>query len=178
MGNVVIFGLGNPGAEYEGTRHNVGALVLEAFAQKTDKKKVILLRPTTFMNRSGEAAAKIVKSKKAAANLIVIHDDLDLPLGKFKISFGRGSGGHRGVDSIIKKIKTRDFIRLRVGTAPSTPSGKLKKPVGEKAVVDFILGHFTPKEETRIKKLIPKLVEAIDAILIDGFPVAMNRFNQ
>lgn len=175
--NYIIFGLGNPGAEYEQTRHNTGARVLQAFREKTKNKKVVLLAPTTYMNKSGEAAAKIVKSKKAAANLIVIHDDLDLPLGKFKLSFGRGSGGHRGVDSVIKKLKTRDFIRLRVGIASSTPSGKLKKPQGEKAVVDFILDKFTAKEEIKLKKLIPKLVEAIDIILTDGLARAMNRFN-
>lgn len=173
----VIVGLGNPGAEYAKTRHNTGARVLQAFREKNQNKKLILLSPTTFMNRSGAAAAKVVKSKRAAANLVVIHDDLDLPLGSFKISFGRGSGGHKGVDSIIKKLKTRDFIRLRVGIAPATPAGKMKKPLGEKAVVDFILGRCTPKEEAKLKKLMPKLVEAIDAILTAGLPAAMNRFN-
>lgn len=183
----LIFGLGNPGAEYEGTRHNTGARVLRAFGEKTKNKKVILLEPTTYMNKSGEAAAKLVKLKKAAANLIVIHDDLDLPLGKFKISFGRGSGGHRGVESIIKKLKTQDFIRVRVGIAPTTPrsndrsvgraAGKIKKPVGEKAVVDFILSKFTPKEELKLKKLMAKLIEALEMIISDGLAAAMNRFN-
>jgi len=118
-----------------------------------------------------------VKNKKAAVNLVVIHDDLDLPLGKFKISFGRGSGGHRGVESIIKKLKTKDFIRLRIGIAPATPTGKIKKPVGEKAVIDFILGKFKPPEELKLKKLMPTLVEALDALLTDGLQPAMNQFN-
>ncbi|MBI4136192.1 MAG: aminoacyl-tRNA hydrolase [Candidatus Vogelbacteria bacterium] len=176
--NYLIFGLGNPGAEYEKTRHNLGARVAAAFREKTKNRKLVFLEPTTYMNKSGEAAAKIIKSKKAASSLIVIHDDLDLPLGRFKISFGRGAGGHRGVDSIIKKLKTQDFIRLRVGTAPSTPSGKLKKPVGEKAVVDFILAKFTPQEEIKLKRLTPKLFEALAAIAAEGLAAAMNRFNQ
>lgn len=172
-----IFGLGNPGAEYEKTRHNTGARVLAAFRKKNRNQKLILLSPTTFMNRSGESIVKVIKSKAAVAKLIVIHDDLDLPLGKFKISFGRGSGGHRGVESIIKKLKTRDFIRLRVGIAPTTPAGKIKKPVGEKAVVDFILGKFRPPEELKLKKLTPKLVEALETITAAGLAVAMNKFN-
>lgn len=174
----VIFGLGNPGAEYEKMRHNTGARVLAAFRKKNRNQKLILLSPTTFMNRSGESIVKVVKSKAAAAKLIVIHDDLDLPLEKFKISFGRGSGGHRGVESIIKKLKTRDFIRLRVGIAPVARSGKINKPAGEKAVVNFILGRFTPKEELKLKKLMPKLVEALETIAAAGLASAMNRFNQ
>lgn len=176
---MTIFGLGNPGIEYEHTRHNIGARVLGALTEQgnKNKNKVTLVRPTTFMNQSGETVVKIIKNKKTAANLIVIHDDLDLPLGKFKISFGRGAGGHRGVESIIKKLKTKDFIRLRVGIAPTTPSGKLKKPVGEKAVIDFILGKFKPPEELKLKKLILKLVEALETLLTDGLQPAMNRFN-
>jgi len=177
---MVIAGLGNPGAEYTGTRHNVGAAMLATFADHVAdkvKKKITLIWPTTFMNKSGEAVAKVVKNKKAAVNLVVIHDDLDLPLGKFKISFGRGSGGHRGVESIIKKLKTKDFIRLRIGIAPATPTGKIKKPVGEKAVIDFILGKFKPPEELKLKKLMPTLVEALDALLTDGLQPAMNQFN-
>ncbi|MEK7208704.1 MAG: aminoacyl-tRNA hydrolase [Patescibacteria group bacterium] len=174
---LTIFGLGNPGAAYENTRHNTGARLVTALADQKPKKKATLLLPMTFMNKSGEAVAKVIKSKKAAENLVVVHDDLDLPLGKFKISFGRSSGGHRGVESIIKKLKTQNFIRLRVGIAPTTPSGKLKKPVGEKVVVDFILGKFKPAEELKLKKLTPKLIETLDAILIDGWPLAMNRFN-
>ncbi len=177
MSKIVIFGLGNPGAEYEKTRHNIGARVLAAFRQKTKNRQLIFLAPATYMNKSGEVAAKVIKTKKAAANSIVIHDDLDLPLGKFKISFGRGSGGHRGVESIIKKLKTKDFVRLRVGIAPSTPSGKLKKPAGEKAVVDFILGKFTPREELKLKKLTPKLLEALEVLTHAGRDAAMSRFN-
>ena len=140
-----IFGLGNPGEEYEGTRHNVGARVASAFSEKNKGKKVVIVPVTTFMNKSGDAVGKWVKSKAAAKNLVVIHDDLDLPFGRFKISFARGAGGHRGVESVIKKLKTEEFIRLRIGIAPTTPSGKIKKPTGEEKIVKFILGKFLPK---------------------------------
>jgi len=146
----IIAGLGNPGKEYEETRHNAGRLVLEEFRQKNkladwsfDKKlnalispgiikknKVLLVWPETFMNKSGLALKKIIVSKKKAADLIIVHDDLDLPLGKFKISFGKNSGGHKGVESIIKNIKTKEFGRIRIGIAPTTPSGKINPPAG------------------------------------------------
>ncbi len=173
----IIFGLGNPGAEYKGTRHNVGARVASVFAEKTKIKKVVIVPATTFMNKSGESIGKVVKSKAAAKNLVVIHDDLDLPFGRFKISFARGSGGHRGVESVIKKLKTEEFIRLRIGIAPVTPSGKIKKPNGEEKIVKFILGKFTPKEEIALKKMLPKLVEALEVMVKDCLPRAMNQFN-
>ena len=173
----VIFGLGNPGEEYAGTRHNVGAWVAREFATKTKSKKVTVIPATTFMNKSGEAIGKVVKSKAAAKNLVVIHDDLDLPFGRFKISFARGAGGHRGVESVIKKLKTEEFIRLRIGIAPTTPSGKIKKPSGEDKIVKFILGKFMPKEEVILKKMMPKLVEALEVIAADGLVPAMNQFN-
>ncbi|MEK7622220.1 MAG: aminoacyl-tRNA hydrolase [Patescibacteria group bacterium] len=175
--NYLIFGLGNPGTEYNGTRHNIGARVLGEFGPKNKNRKLKLLPPTTLMNRSGEAAGKLVKSKAAAEKLIVIHDDLDLPFGRFKISFGRGSGGHRGVESIIKKLKTEKFIRLRIGIAPTTPSGKIKKPSGEEKIVKFILGKFTPKEEAGLKKLMPQILEALEMLTIHGLAPAMNKFN-
>ena len=173
----LIVGLGNPGAEYDDTRHNVGARVLGEFAKQNKNKQLTLLAPTTFMNKSGDAVGKVVKSKTAAAKLIVVHDDLDLPFGRFKISFGRGSGGHRGVESIIKKLKMEKFIRLRVGIAPTTPTGKIKKPQGEDKIVKFILGKFTPKEETGLKKLMPKLLEALEMLTTAGLAPAMNKFN-
>lgn len=165
---MIIVGLGNPGIEYEKTRHNTGRIVLEVFRRQNDfpewqenkklkglvskKGKISLLLPETFMNKSGEAVAKIIKSKKAAENLMVIHDDLDLPLGRFKISFNRGAGGHRGVLSIIKTLKTQAFTRIRFGITPK------KKPLGEKAVVDFILGEFKPAELATLKKLAQKII--------------------
>jgi PTH1 family peptidyl-tRNA hydrolase len=188
-----IVGLGNPGEEYENTRHNTGALAVENFAKKsdfpawnTDKKlsalvtesKVSkLILPQTFMNKSGNSLKLLITSKKKAENLIVIYDDLDMPLGKLKISFGRGSGGHKGVESIVRAIKTKDFIRIRVGIAPATPSGKIKKPKGEKKIVDFILGNFSKKETETLKKVSGKVSEALEVIIKEGRAKAMNKFN-
>src|SRR3989344_6524480 len=138
-----VIGLGNPGEEYEKTLHNAGRLALEYFAQKNDfsdwdfsqkydslvsegkikkpasakasagKENALLLLPETFMNNSGKAVKNLLPK-----NLIVVHDDIDLPLGKFKIAFGRGSGGHKGVESVMRALKTKDFWRVRVGVAP------------------------------------------------------------
>jgi len=190
---MIIVGLGNPGAEYENTRHNTGRMILDIFRQKNDlpewqedkklksliskKNKITLLLPETFMNKSGEAIARIIKSKKAAESLVVIHDDLDLPLGRFKISFNRGAGGHRGVQSIVKTLKTEAFTRIRVGIASATPSGKIQKPIGEKAVIDFILGKFKDKELETFKKIAKKISEAIDMIATKGREKAMGIYN-
>src|SRR3990167_5086571 len=147
----VIVGLGNPGSEYIDTRHNTGRIFLEAFAKANDfskwqldkktkalisegkigKDKVLLVEPETFMNKSGEVFKKLqatsykLKAKnKEISNLIVLHDDLDIPFGKFKISFNKSSGGHKGVESIIKAVKTQAFTRIRVGIATSAmPAG-------------------------------------------------------
>ena len=129
------------------------------------------------MNKSGLAAAAAIKSKKGAEKLIVVHDDLDLPLGSFKISFGRSSGGHRGVESVIRALKTKDFIRLRIGVSPATPSGKLKKPKGEKAVLKFIIGTLSKSDEEQLKKAMRKIVGALHAIVAKGREKAMSEFN-
>lgn len=192
-----IVGLGNPGAEYENTRHNTGRMVLEVFrtAEKFpewtfDKKlkalvslgklktlNLQLILPETFMNKSGISVAPLVKSKKAAERLVVIHDDLDIPFGKFKISFNKSSGGHRGVESVIKAIKTEALVRIRVGISPVTPGGKLKKPHGEAAVDKHILGKFSPDQLVIIKKLSKQISEALRVFVTDGREKAMGIFN-
>lgn len=193
-----VVALGNPGEEYKNTRHNVGRIVLEPFVKKNDfsdwisdkktkallsegkigKEKAFLIEPETFMNKSGFSLQSIITSKKKAEELIVIHDDLDLPIGKFKISFNKSSGGHRGVESIIKAIKTEAFIRVRIGISPSTPSGKLKKPKGEKDVGDFILGEFKKSEMEILKKISKKVAEALEIIIMEGREKAMGEFNR
>lgn len=176
-----IVGLGNPGEEYELSRHNTGRIMLGDLVKikemKFDKKlnalvadmkfkkeKAQIIFPETFMNKSGLSLKPIITSKKKAENLIVIHDDLDLPLGRFKISFGSGSGGHKGVESIIRAIKTKDFFRIKTGISPTTPSGKIKKPERKK-VIDHILGDFKPKEIQIIKKLSKKIASALEMII-------------
>ncbi|MEK9176873.1 MAG: aminoacyl-tRNA hydrolase [Patescibacteria group bacterium] len=194
----VIVGLGNPGNEYKGTRHNAGRLAVERIHAthdfslwKTEKKpamqvamgslggvKVTLVIPDTYMNKSGHAAAHFVKHKKGAGSLIVIHDDLDMPLGSMKVSFGRSSGGHNGVESIIKALKTKDFVRIRVGVSPAGVKGVVKKLVGEGKVLKFLLGKFRPEEMTTLTKVLKRAVEACEVIVRDGHQKAMNEFNQ
>jgi len=193
----VIVGLGNPGQEYQGTRHNAGRSALEFFAKqmqfgdwREDKKSkahvasgmlgktaVVLVAPDTFMNKSGSAVMRYVKSQKAAERMVIIYDDLDLPLGGLKLSFNRGSGGHRGVESIMHAVKTKKFTRVRVGVSPATAGGKLKKPQGEKEVVSFILSKFKPTELAELKKVFKKVAGALEATVADGPQIAMNHFN-
>ncbi len=176
-----IFGLGNPGEEYAKNRHNAGRMAVDYFSKKylpagrQAKAKVIV--PDTFMNLSGKAVAKIIKSKKAAENLIIVYDDIDLPLGTIKISFDKSSGGHNGLESVIKAVKTREFTRVRIGVAPATPKGKIKKPSGEDAVLKFLLGNFSPKETEILKKVFKTVAEALETILEDGRDKAMNLYN-
>ena len=192
-----IVGLGNPGEEYKKTRHNTGFLALEHFRKnmrlpewvesakvvgemsegEVGEHDVVLVRPHTFMNKSGSSVKKVVKSKATAKRLVVVHDDLDLPVGKIKIVFGRGSGGHRGVDSIVRAVGTKDFVRVRIGVAPATPTGKLKKPKGEKAVLDFIMKDFRKPEMETLKKTFKDTTAALETIVEDGYAGAANRYN-
>lgn len=193
----VIVGLGNPGEEYTQTRHNTGRMALEFFAKqqgsgawKEDKKSnsltmgtsvgksmLALVLPNTFMNKSGAALIKFVKSVKAAERLVVVYDDLDLPLGAMKLSFDRGSGGHKGIESITRALKTKRFVRIRIGVSPSTATGKLRKPAGEKEVVDFILTRFKTHELDELKRIFKRASLAIETIVTEGREIAMNRFN-
>jgi PTH1 family peptidyl-tRNA hydrolase len=172
-----IVGLGNPGDEYQETRHNTGRMAVEALT-KADLSGVKLVHLDTFMNKSGSGVAKVVKSKKAAEKLVVIYDDLDLPLGTVKISYNRGSGGHKGIESIIRALGTEAFIRVRIGISPTTPSGKIKKPLGEEKVEKHILGAFTPKEKEVLKKVFKKVITAVEVLAKDGLQSAMTVCNQ
>lgn len=193
----VAVGLGNPGEEYTNTRHNAGRIALEEFAKRNKfsewkedvradanisrgaigKNLIVLVNPNTFMNKSGSSVTKFVKSVKAAEKLIVLYDDLDLPLGAMKISFDRGSGGHKGIESIMRAVKTKRFVRIRIGVSPTTPSGKLKKPQGEREVVRFILARFKEDEREVLKKVFKEVGEALTAVVTDGREIAMNQFN-
>jgi len=177
----LVVGLGNPGEEYEKTRHNTGRIVVGLIEKKIEdggnKSKIKFLTPDSFMNHSGKIVAPFVKSKKDLAGLVVIYDDIDLPLGKIKISFNRSSGGHNGVGSIIKSLKSEEFLRIRVGIAPSTPSGKTKKPKGEQAVLKFLLGEFKKSELDTIKKLSKKIADAVETIYAEGKDKAMSLYN-
>ncbi|GMU74091.1 MAG: peptidyl-tRNA hydrolase [Candidatus Campbellbacteria bacterium] len=196
--NYLIIGLGNPGENYEGTRHNVGRMFVDfvrtqedfpewenekkAVAQlskgKIGKHDVFLSLPDTFMNKSGSAAAYLARARKVKSeHVVVAYDDIDLPLGTLKISFDRGSGGHRGLESVIKALKTREFLRVRFGISGATPKGKTKKPQGEEKVLKFLLGAFKKEELTALKKIFKKAHEAIEVAITEGREKAMSQFN-
>ncbi len=189
----ILVGLGNPGQEYEKTRHNAGRLALAPLADdwshdrrlnalvsqtKIGRAKALLLLPETFMNKSGEAVKPLIKSAKAAGELVVIHDDLDLPLGRVKLVFARGAGGHKGVESIKRAIKTDQFYQLKIGISPATPKGKTKKPQGEEKVQKFILGSFKPEELKILKKVNQKIAAGLELLLNQSPELAMNLLNQ
>lgn len=173
----IIVGLGNPSSQYARTRHNTGRMALEYIAKNSPDLSAKFVFLDTFMNKSGSGVLKAVKSKKAAEKLIVIYDDLDLPLGSMRISYNRSSGGHKGLESIIKALKTEAFIRIRIGIAPVTPGGKLKKPSGESAVEKHILSDFKKPEQDLLKKVFKKAKEAAEAIVEKGVGPAMTKFN-
>jgi PTH1 family peptidyl-tRNA hydrolase len=192
----ILVGLGNPGKEYDGTRHNIGRDLLHAIAAKegvetwkedaklhslTAKselfgKKATIVLPDTYMNNSGSALKPLVPSAKAAEQLVVLQDELDVPLGTVKFSFGSSSGGHRGIDSIHKALKTKNFIRLRIGISPATPLGKLRKPHADD-VVDFVLGKFKPAEQVALKKVRKTVADALELLLTEGLEKARTDIN-
>lgn len=186
----LIVGLGNPGVAYSRNRHNIGFACLRHFARnyniRLDKKQsqartgsgnidgetVFLARPQTFMNLSGKSVSRLVNRFKVDFDdLIVIHDDLDLPLGRIRIRQGGGSGGHKGIESIIGELGSRSFIRVRIGI--SRPS----KNASEDEIIDYVLSDFTPEEERVIKKAIARVSDAIICLIAEGLEAAMNRYN-
>jgi len=179
----IIIGLGNPGKKYENTRHNVGFMTIDEFARKngfpdfklekkfdaliSENEKLLLAKPETFMNESGISAKKIL-SKKNIEDVIVVHDDIDLPVGKIKIVKDRGSAGHKGVESIIQNIGNNNLIRIRIGIAGS-------EDVKAKSVV---LKKFTKEEQKILSETIQKASEALDLFLREGLDKTMNEYNK
>jgi len=188
----LIVGLGNPGEKYEKTRHNLGFTVLDALLQeltpveKTEwkenknlkskiyslKSKIILAKPQTFMNASGYAVAKLTKHYTPdPSRLFVVHDDIDLPLGKIKIKEGGGSAGHRGIDSIAKELETHDFVRFRLGI------GHLGPGSSDKEVERYVLSPFSRGEKSKARRMVKKAVKAIELALEEGLERAINQFH-
>jgi peptidyl-tRNA hydrolase, PTH1 family len=186
--STVIMGLGNPGKEYEKTRHNAGRSAVELVAKNEGfgnfvfNKKAnalvasgvlgTLVLPETMMNLSGEAVVAFVKSPKAAKNLLVIHDDLDLPLGTLKMVFARGSGGHKGVESVMRAVKTQDFVRIRIGVAPAGKKNQAKKLKDDDKVIKHVIGKWKPSEEAVFKKVLKKAAEAVRLYVTSGLAPA------
>ena len=166
----IVVGLGNPSEEFASTRHNTGRMAAEEVS-KLGSSKLKVIVPDTLMNVTGPAVAKAMAGKKAK-NLILIYDDLDLPLGSMKISYNRGSGGHNGVESIIKALKTREFIRIRIGI------DKKSRPRGGKALEEYILGDFRKSELEILKKTFRNVCTAVETIVEHGPPRAMSEFNK
>ncbi|MCQ2084416.1 MAG: aminoacyl-tRNA hydrolase [Bacteroidaceae bacterium] len=183
----LIVGLGNPGDEYQGTRHNIGFMVLDALAGASnavfeDKRygfvahtsvkncQLVLLKPTTYMNLSGNAVRYWMKQENIQPeNLLVVADDLALPLGKLRLR-GQGSGGsHNGMNNIIQTISTQNFARLRVGIGNDFPMG---------AQIKFVLDKFPPEEQAVLDRTIPTAVECIKSFCLAGLSLTMTQFNK
>ncbi len=187
---LLFVGLGNPTHQYEQTRHNIGFMVLDAFAKKHEfpefklnkksdsllsesivgQQKVLLAKPRTSMNNSGDAVSILTTNYKLqTTNLLVVHDDIDLPLGKLRISMGSGSAGHKGVESIISALGTQDFVRVRLGIQPKT--GKPEQ------VEEFVLQRFSQVESNVVEQTIQNACAALDSILRNGIEKAMSEYN-
>jgi len=159
--------------------------------EKIGRENFQIIFPETYMNKSGLSLKplvnKIIKKKKIiikekkkdvlwAENLIVIHDDLDIGLGNFKISFGKSAGGHKGVDSIVKNLKTLNFIRIRIGVSPANAKGKVKRPDSSK-IMDFIIKEFRPQEFDEVKKVSKKTTLVLSSMMKDGLAKTMSLYN-
>lgn len=197
----LIVGLGNPGSKFEYTRHNIGFMVVEKFVKERlplapsinawkDESKFsskvcrlddcIVVKPQAYMNRSGDAVLTLINFYKIdVSELLIVHDDIDLPLGKIRIRKGGASAGHHGIDSIIKNLHTDNFLRFRLGIG----RGKLDKEhtadhnLHRKDVEKFVVSLFKDNEAGEVKKMIKNGVEALNIAMDKGIDKAMNRFN-
>ena len=189
----LIVGLGNPGKTYAHNRHNAGFRCLNYFARlhsirfdhsqcrakiglaETEGEKLLLAKPRTFVNLSGDPVACLVhKHDIPLSNLLVIYDDLDLPLGKIRLRQSGGSGGHKGMKSIVSALGGEDFPRIRVGIGRPQIE---EQSMSEDAIVNYVLSDFSPQEEAIIKPVVAKVSEAIDCFLTQGIEAAMSKFN-
>jgi PTH1 family peptidyl-tRNA hydrolase len=186
----LIIGLGNPGAEYEWTRHNLGFMLVDLLASlagaevkrkecralvgwaELEGERVELVKPQTFMNLSGESVACLVArhelKKEAQRALIVISDDLALPFGRIRLRASGSAGGHNGLKSIIAALKTNEFIRLRIGISPEHPVSDTSR---------FVLDRFSRGERAEVEKILERSAEALRAVLRDGIDKAMAQYN-
>lgn len=185
----ILVGLGNPGTEYEGTRHNFGADVVSALAEaqgegfknapklrgevcqfEKNGAKILLLKPLTFMNLSGESVAKALGFYKCPlSSLLVVYDELDIPLGRIKFAESGSSGGHNGIKSIIEQVGSKDFHRLRLGIGKSKTAGN---------TVGHVLSGFRSEERQTAQEVLERALKGIEYYLDHGIQKTMNQFNQ
>lgn len=184
----IVVGLGNPGRKYERTRHNAGFMAVDELARRLrfdlsgekyhaligkgriDGEEALLLKPQTFMNESGRSVGAALRYTTAeVANLIVVHDELDLPLGTARVKIGGGHGGHNGLRSIIDHLGSPEFIRVRVGIGRPAPGFD---------PADYVLSPFLPGEQQAAAEAMAKAADAVQAIVRDGLTKAMNAFNK
>lgn len=184
----LVVGLGNPGAKYENTRHNVGFMTADALAGRNGEpirrvkyhaltseaviggQSVLLMKPTTFMNLSGQAVSEAARFYKIPADhVLVISDDVDLPLGKIRIRKSGSAGGHNGLKNIIQHLGTDQFPRIRVGVG--------QKPHPDYDLADWVLGKFVGEDKKTMDAAIKRAADAVECLLADGPDTAMNRFN-
>jgi PTH1 family peptidyl-tRNA hydrolase len=189
----LIVGLGNPGRTYARDRHNIGFRCLNYFASlhyiRFDRRhcqarigigeiagsKLLLAKPRTFVNLSGKAVACLARRHDIALNeILVVYDDLDLPVGKIRLRGSGGSGGHKGIKSIISALGSEDFPRIRIGIGRPQIE---EKSSSEDIIVNYVLGDFSPQEEEVIKSAVARVAEAIVCFLMQGIEVAMSKFN-
>ena len=187
MDPFLIFGLGNPGREYERTRHNIGYFALDKLSMEWNIEisryryksmvgegefagnRILLVKPQTYMNKSGNAVYSFMKFYKVGSKrLLVIHDDLDLPFGSIRIREDGGSAGQRGMESIISKIGTDEFSRLRIG---------IGRPPGRMDPMDYVLRKFTKESKTDLELVLGTVIRSIEVMLIDGIEKAMTSYN-
>ena len=185
----IIVGLGNPGEQYEWTRHNVGFMLVDRLARETgaqvkrrecralvgtaelENVPVELVKPQTYMNLSGEAVACLFAKRElqgGAGGLVVISDDLALPFGTIRLRARGSAGGHNGLKSIIAAIRTEEFIRLRIGIQPHHPLSDAKR---------FVLDQFSRGERAELEKILERSAEALRSVLRDGIDKAMSQYN-
>jgi PTH1 family peptidyl-tRNA hydrolase len=180
---MLIVGLGNPGLQYEGTRHNFGFMVVDAYARQhglrfrrtrygavaETRDQGWILKPHTFMNLSGQAVGPFCRDHHVAiGDLIVVCDDLDLPLGSLRIRRSGSSGGHNGLKSISAALGTTEFSRLRMG---------ISRPPAEIPVIDWVLGRFPRSDRATVRDQIERAVAALDLVAQQGLEAAMSRYN-
>ncbi|MFO7785666.1 MAG: aminoacyl-tRNA hydrolase [Thermodesulfobacteriota bacterium] len=183
----LIAGLGNPGPDYRFTRHNMGFRILEAWAESLGVRlsgrhfqsgsartmflgrSLILLCPMTFMNRSGEAVQACARYYRVEKkDILIVHDDLDLPLGRVRIAAGGGAGGHKGVASVVRHLGSPDIPRLKVG---------IDRPEQRQAVDDYVLSNFSREEHEMVIQVIQLGVRACEVFVVEGVDAAMNAIN-